>query len=70
MDGQTDISSEAGRRWELAACLIRDRKLGLAILGIRCGLSIVGNVIYGAALVAKVQSGEIPIPQSLPAPAP
>ena len=33
MDGQTNISPEAGSRWELAACLIRDRKLGLAMAG-------------------------------------
>ena len=34
------------------------------------GLSIVGNVIYGGAMVAKIQSGEIQMPQSMPVPAP
>ena len=33
MDGQTDIPLEASSRWELAAYLIRDRKLGLAMAG-------------------------------------
>lgn len=32
------------------------------------GLSIVGNIIYGTAMVAKVQSGEIQVPQPAPAP--
>lgn len=33
-------------------------------------LSIVGNVIYGAAMVSKIQSGEIQMPQPVPTPAP
>lgn len=33
MNGQADIPLEAGSRWELAACLIRDRRLGLAMAG-------------------------------------
>ena len=34
------------------------------------GLSVIGNIIYGTAMVAKVQSGEIQVPQPVPAPAP
>ena len=34
------------------------------------GLSIVGNIIYGGAMVAKIQSGELQMPQNMPVPTP
>ena len=33
MDGSADKPDVDGRRWELAAHLVRDRRLGLAMLG-------------------------------------
>lgn len=32
------------------------------------GLSIVGNIIYGSVMAAQIQSGEIQVPQPVPAP--
>lgn len=42
----------------------------MMIWSVCIGLSIVGNLMYGGAMAAKIQSGEIPMPQTLPSPTP
>ncbi len=40
----------------------------MMIWSVCIGLTIVGNVLYGVGMVSKIQSGEIPMPQPVPAP--
>jgi hypothetical protein len=45
-------------------------KKTMMIWSVCFGMSIVGNILYGVGMAAKIQSGEIQMPQPVPAPAP